>query len=331
MIRYFIKRVLLLIPVILGVIFIVFAVMQMAPGDPVYAIMGANITPEQYANKAHELGLDQPFFVQFFNYIKNIVLHFDLGTSYADGRSVATIIMERFPTTLTLGLLGISIPVLLGIPFGVAASVKHNSILDRVVCVVSLIFASMPDFWYSLMLMLLFALNLRWVPGSFTIGQWTSWILPVVAVGLAPVAGLTRMTRSSMLDSINQDYVRTARAKGLREFTVVRRHVIKNAFIPVLTDLGMQLGGIMAGSVVVETIFGIPGMGSMISAAIAAENFPLVQGSVAFLSIFICGVNLLIDMVYAFVDPRIKAQYVKKKDKKKKAIPAVAGAAGGEQ
>jgi len=331
LIRYFIKRVLLLIPVTLGVIFIVFAVMHMAPGDPVYAIMGASITPEQYAHKAAELGLDKPFIIQFFNYIKNIVLHFDLGTSYADGRAVATIIMERFPVTLTLGLLGISIPVIVGIPFGVTAAVRHNSLLDRAVCIISLIFASMPDFWYSLMLMLLFALKLRVVPASFTQGDWTSWILPVVAVGLSPVAGLTRMTRSSMLDAINQDYVRTARAKGLREFTIVRRHVMKNAFIPVLTDLGIQLGGIMAGSVVVETIFGIPGMGSMISTAIAAENYPLVQGSVAFLTIFICGVNLLIDMVYAFVDPRIKAQYARKKDKKKKAVPAMAGAGGAEK
>lgn len=331
MIKYFIKRVLLLIPVVLGVVFIVFAVMHMAPGDPVYALMGANITPEQYANKAAELGLDKPFFVQYLLYIKGMFLNFNLGTSYADGRDVAKIIMERFPVTLRLGLLGISIPIILGIPFGIMAAVKHNSLLDRGVCMVSLIFASMPDFWYSLMLMLLFALKLKWVPAS-GIATWSAWILPVVAVGLGPVAGLTRMTRSSMLDAINQDYVRTARAKGLAEFTVIRRHVLKNALIPVLTDLGMQLGGIMAGSVVVETIFGIPGMGSMIAAAISAENHPLVQGSVAFLSIFICGINLLIDMVYALVDPRIKAQYMSvKKDRQKAPVPAIVGGEGGKQ
>ena len=332
MFKYFIKRVLLLIPVILGVIFIVFMIMQMAPSDPVYALLGSNITPEQYAFKAKELGLDKPLIVQYLLYIKNIVTRFDLGTSYADGRAVTTIILERFPVTLRLGLLGICLPIFIGIPFGILAAVKHDSVLDRVVCFVSLIFASMPDFWYSLMLMLLFSLKLGWVPSS-GIDSWKCWILPVIAVGMSPVAGLTRMTRSSMLDAINKDYVRTARSKGLTEWKVITHHVLKNGMIPVMTDLGMQLGNIMAGAVVVETIFNIPGMGTMISSAIGSVNYPLVQGSVAFLSVFICGINLLIDMAYALIDPRIRAQYSsgKKRKQKKAPVAAVAGAEGGDQ
>lgn len=317
MLKYIIKRILLLIPVILGVIFIVFIIMKMAPGDPVYALLGSNITEDMYIRKQAELGLDKPIIVQYLLYIKNLFLHGDLGTSYSDGRAVTTIIMERFPVTLRLGLLGICLPIFIGIPFGIAAAVKHDSILDRVVCFVSLIFASMPDFWYSLMLMLLFALKLGWVPVS-GIATWNSWILPVIAVGMSPVAGLTRMTRSSMLDAINKDYVRTARAKGLPGMKVITHHVLKNGMIPVMTDLGMQLGNIMAGAVVVETIFNIPGMGTMIKAAIASTNLPVVQGSVAFLSLFICGINLVIDLLYAFIDPRIKSQYVSARKKAKK-------------
>ena len=324
MIKYIIKRILLLIPVILGVIFIVFVIMKMAPGDPVYALIGTNITPEQYAFKEHELGLDRPVLIQYLLYIKNIFLHLDLGTSYSDGRAVTTIILERFPVTLRLGLLGICLPIFLGIPFGVAAAVKHDSLLDRVVCIVSLIFASMPDFFSSVILMLFFALKLMWVPAS-GIATWKAWILPVIAVGMTPVAGVTRMTRSSMLDAIYKDYVRTARSKGLSSWKVITHHVLKNGIIPVMTDLGMQLGNIMAGAVVVETIFNIPGIGTMLSTAITSVNYPLVQGSVAFLSVFICGINLVIDILYAFIDPRIKAQYVKPKREKTPAAPALEG------
>lgn len=332
MFRYIIKRILFLIPVILGVIFIVFMIMQMAPSDPVYALLGSNITEEQYAMKQAELGLDKPVIVQYALYVKNIVTGLDLGTSYADGRAVTTIILERFPVTLKLGLLGICLPIIIGIPMGILAAVKHDSILDRLVCFVSLVFASMPDFWYSLMLMLLFALKLGWMPAS-GIDTWKAWILPVIAVGMSPIAGLTRMTRSSMLDAINKDYVRTARSKGLSEVKIVVHHILKNGMIPVMTDLGMQLGNIMAGAVVVETIFNIPGMGTMISAAISSSNYPLVQGSVAFLAVFICGINLIIDIAYALIDPRILAQYSGGKKKKNRKAPAaaVAGGKGGGQ
>jgi len=310
----------------LGVTFVVFTIMRMAPGDPVVSILGINISEEQYLAKQSELGLDQPFLIQFFTYVKNIVLRFDLGTSYADGRSVTTILLERFPTTLKLGLLGVSVPIFIGIPFGVLSATKQYSILDRIVTIGSLVFASMPDFWYGLMMMLLFSLTLGWLPAS-GIGGWQYWVMPVLAVGLSPVAGVTRMTRSSMLDVVRQDYIKTAQAKGLSDSTIIWKHALKNALIPVLTVVGMQLGSIMAGSVVIESIFSIPGMGSLLSAAINSQNYSLVQGGVIFIALFICLTNLLIDIAYAFVDPRIMAQYSSEKNKKKKTV----GMVGGEQ
>ena len=217
-------------------------------------------------------------------------------------------ILERFGTTLRLGVLGIALALLLGIPSGILSATRQYSLADRVVTFASLVFASMPAFWSALILMLLFSLYLGWLPAS-GLKTWDAWILPVVSVGMSPVAGITRMTRSSMLDVTRQDYVRTARAKGLSEGTIILRHELKNAVIPVLTVVGMQIGSIMAGSVVVESIFSIPGMGSLITDAISAQDYNLVQGSVLFIALFICAINLVVDIVYAFIDPRIKAQY----------------------
>lgn len=321
MVKYIIKRILLLIPVFLGVSFVIFAIVRMNPADPVYAIMGMNITEEQYLAKQIELGLDKPFLVQYINYIKDLVLNFDLGVSYSDGRSVATKIMERFGVTLQLGLMGISLSMIIGIPFGIISATRQYSAVDRVVTFGSLVFASMPAFFSALVMMLLFSQKLRWLPASFD-RSFLSWIMPVVAVGMSPVAGITRMTRSSMLDVTRQDYVRTARAKGLSEKAIIMKHELKNAIIPVLTVVGMQIGSIMAGSVVVEAIFNVPGMGSLISKAISDQDYNLVQGSVLFIALFICSINLVVDIVYAFIDPRIKAQYKggnsKKKDKKER-------------
>lgn len=316
MIKYVIKRILLLIPVFLGVTFVIFAIVRLNPADPVLAILGIDITEEQYAAKAAELGLDQPFLVQYLMYIKNIVFHFDLGVSYSTGRSVATMIAERFGTTLQLGLLGILLAMGLGIPFGILSATRQYSVLDRVVTVCSLVFAAMPSFFSALVMMLLFSQKLHWLPAS-GLETWKGWIMPVIAVGMSPVAGITRMTRSSMLDVTRQDYVRTARAKGLSEKAIILKHELKNAIIPVLTVVGMQIGSIMAGSVVVESVFTVPGMGSMISKAITDQDYNLVQGSVLFIALFICSINLVVDIVYAFIDPRIKAQY-KSGSKKKK-------------
>ena len=272
---------------------------------------------------AQQLGVDQPFFVQFFNYIKNIVTKFDLGTSYSSKRAVLTEIGARFPVTMKLGLLGILITVGLGIPFGVISAVKQYSALDYTVTAFALVFASMPPFWIGLVLMIFFSLQLGILPSSGIDGGWTSWILPALTIGLSPVASVCRMTRSSMLDVVREDYIRTARAKGLKESKIITHHVLKNGLIPVVTVVGVHLGGVVAGSVVVESVFSIPGMGNMVMQAINTNDYPLIQGSVLVMAFCVCVINLLTDLVYGFIDPRIKAQYAPAKRKKKEtAAPA---------
>ena len=320
--KYILKRVLLMIPVLLGVMFIVFAINHFMPGDPVISLLGNNYTQEQYDAKEAELGLDKPFIEQFAIYVKNVVTKLDMGTSYQTNRSVSTEILERFPVTLKLGLLGILVTVVVGIPFGIISATKQYSALDYGVTVISMFFASMPSFWMGLMGIIIFSYRFQWLPASglFT---WKHWILPVLTLGLSPVATVTRMTRSSMLDVIRQDYIRTARAKGLAEGVVIRKHALKNALIPVLTVVGMQLGQIVAGSVVIEAIFAINGTGQLLMTAINGKNYPVIQGIVLFLSVSICLMNLLVDLIYGFVDPRIMAQYSGgKKKKEKRSDPA---------
>lgn len=320
MIRFIIKRLLLMIPVLLGVLFIIFTINQMTPGDPVLAILGTSVKvgDETYNAMAKKLGVDQPFFVQFWNYLKNLVLHLDLGTSYDSRRAVTTEVASRFPVTLKLGLIGMLITICLGIPFGVISAVKQRSALDYTVTVFALIFASMPAFWVGLMLMIVFSLNLGWLPSS-GIMSWQSWILPSLTIGLAPVASVCRMTRSAMLDVVREDYIRTARAKGLKESKVIIHHVIKNGLIPVVTVIGTQLGGVVAGSVVVESVFSIPGMGLLVMNAINNKDYPVIMGSVLIMAFSVCIINLLTDLVYGFIDPRIKAQYAPAKTKTIKA------------
>lgn len=317
MTRYIFKRLLLVIPVLIGVVLIVFTINYFTPGDPVVGLLGNNFTQEQYDAKRAELGLDESYLVQFFNYVKGIVTEFDLGDSYQNSRPVNMEIQGRFPTTLALGLLSVLVTVVVGVPFGVLSATKQYSALDYGVTTTSLVFASMPSFWMAMMFTIIFSLKLQWFPAS-GLDSWKGWVLPVLALGLSPVATVTRITRSSMLDVIRQDYIRTARAKGIKESTLIFRHALPNALIPVVTVVGMQLGFIIAGSVVIEALYAIPGIGSLITTAINNKDYPTIQGSVLFLSIIICGLNLLVDLIYGFIDPRIKAQYVSGKAKKLK-------------
>ncbi|MCF0229724.1 MAG: ABC transporter permease [Parasporobacterium sp.] len=312
MIRFIIKRILLFIPVIIGVLFIIFTINYFTPSDPVYSILGSNITQEEYQAKEKELGLDQPFLVQFFNYAGKLVTKGDMGVSYINKRPVIDQIWERAPKTLLLGLIGMCITVLIGVPAGIISATKQNSALDYSVTGVSLVFASMPNFWLGLMLMLIFSLKLKWLPAS-DYSTWLGWVLPCVTLGLGPLANVSRITRSSMLDVIRQDYIRTARAKGLTERKIIFRHALKNALIPVVTVIGFMLSMIMGGSAVIEGIFNFPGIGFMLMTAISQADYPLIMGTVLFISIFVCLINLLVDIVYGFIDPRIKALYVKPK------------------
>ena len=301
-----------MIPVLIGVVFIVFAINRMSPGDPVQVVLGGTYTEEQYIAKQAEMGLDKPFLVQFFNYIKDIVTKGDLGTSYSNKRSVTKQVVERIPITFKFALIGCLITVALGLPFGIISATKQYSAADYSVTVFSLIFASMPQFWMGLMFIIIFALKLKWLPASMPSAAEIPikfWILPALTIGLSPVETITRLTRSSMLDVVRQDYIRTARAKGLPEGTIVRKHMLKNGLIPVITVIGINLGVLIAGSVVVENIFSIPGLGMLITNAVARQDYPIIQGCVLILAAMVCVINLLTDLVYGFVDPRIMAQY----------------------
>lgn len=322
MLKYMIKRILWMIPVLFGVVLIVFTISYFTPGDPIVAALGNQYTEELYAEKAAEYGLDQPFWTQFFTYIRNIVTKFDFGKSFTTGQSVGAELSARVGTTLKLGLGSVLLSTVLGILFGLLSAVKQYSVWDYIVTIFAMFFAAMPNFWLALMSQLLFSLKLGWFPAT-GFDSWRAYVLPVVCGGLSGLATLTRMTRSSMLEVIRQDYIRTARAKGLRESTIIRRHALKNALIPVVTIVGMQLGMIMGGSVIIETIFSIPGIGLYMLNGINTRDYNIINGTVLLISATICVMNLLVDIAYAFIDPRIKAQYVSTKKQKAVRGPAV--------
>ena len=328
MLKFIAKRVLLFIPVLLGVLFVVFTINYFTPADPVNAILGYNITQEQYDAKYEQLGLDDPFFVQFYNYVKGVVTEFDFGTSYQNKRPVSVQIAERLGVTIKLGAIGLAITVIIGIPFGIVSATRQNSPLDYTVTVLSLFFASLPNFWLALMLIILLSLKAGILPAT-GINSWKGWIMPCITLGMTPLAAVTRMTRSSMLEVIRQDYIRTAYAKGLTDREVIWKHALKNAMIPVVTTVGYMASMIFGGAVVIESIFSIPGLGMLMQTAITNADYPMVLGSVLVVSFFVCVINLLVDLLYGFLDPRIKAQYTGGKTKKRRAgaAPAEGGAA----
>ncbi|PHS36444.1 MAG: peptide ABC transporter [Alkaliphilus sp.] len=306
--KYILRRLLLLIPVMLGVAFIVFTMMYFTPGDPAAIMLGEAASEHDVERLREEMGLDRPFIVQFSTYIKNLVVHQDIGRSYQSKKPVVTAILERFPTTLKLAALGVLVAVLLGIPTGIISATKQYSIFDSASMVAALLGVSMPNFWQGLMSIIVFSVWLGWLPSS-GFSTPMHMILPALTIGTSSAAIITRMTRSSMLEVIRQDYIRTARAKGQKEFIVITRHALKNALIPVLTVVGLQFGYLLGGAVLTETIFSIPGVGRLMVDAIKQRDFPIVQGGVLFLAITFSFMNLLIDILYAFVDPRIKSQY----------------------
>lgn len=308
MLKYVLKNLLLVIPTMLGVIIIVFTINQFTPGDPVVLLLGADYTEEQYAEKQEELGLDKPYFVQLWNYLKGIVTKLDLGTSYSTKRPVSTEIGSRIWTSIKLGLMGIVLVVVIGIPIGILSATKQRSALDYTVTFLSLIFTSVPNFWFALMTIIVFSLRLGWFPAS-GLNRPSAYILPVIAIAITSITQVIRQTRSSMLEVVRQDYIQTARAKGLAERKIIYKHALRNALIPVVTLVGMQFGTVFAGSPVIEAIFNIPGMGTLLLTAINGKDYPCIQGIVLVLSAIVCVVNVLIDVLYGFLDPRIKAQY----------------------
>lgn len=316
MLKYTLQRIILIIPVIIGVIILIFTINYLSGDSPAEALFGVSATPEfiDEWNEAH--GLNRPYLIQLGEYIWNVFTKFDFGTSYIYNIPVTQLIGQRFGVTCKIGILGILLAVVVGIPLGIVAAVKQYSAFDYASTVTAVLCSSLPNFWVALMLMLLFAVHLGWVPVS-GVTTWKGYILPVVSVAVSQVALLCRMTRSSMLEVIRQDYVRTARAKGLSEWNVITKHVLKNGLIPVVTVIGMLFGMSMVGTVLIETIFNISGMGLLIYNSILTNDFLTVQGCVIICAIVVTVCNLLTDIAYAFIDPRIKARYASDKKKKK--------------
>lgn len=307
MIKFIIKRLLALIPVIIGVTFMVYFIMSLAPGDPALLLLGDDATPEQIADLRAEMGLDKPFIVQYGRYMLHLVQG-DMGTSYKTKNAVSKEVFSRFPNTLVLAGFSTLVSIVLALPLGVFAAVKQNSLFDTVSMVVALLGVSIPIFWFGLLLILFFALKLGWFPVSGFNGI-KSLFLPGLALAFQHMAAIARTTRSSMLETIRQDYIRTVRAKGLPENKVITRHALKNALIPTITVIGLQIGGMMGGSVLTESVFAWPGIGRLMISSIQGRDTPMVLGCILMFSITFSIINLIVDIVYGFVDPRIKAQY----------------------
>jgi len=304
MLKYIVRRIALMIPVVIVMTLIVFSIFYFAPGDPVSRIAGPNVTPEVYESIRRKYGLDHPFIIQYLRFMKSVI-EGDLGISILQERPVIEMIQERLPVTLEIGLLGFLITFLIAIPAGVIAAVKKNTLVDYLCMSGTLLGTAIPTFWLGMLLMYFFAYKLRWFPIS-GYGTLQHLVLPSLAIGLTNAAITARMVRSSMLEVLNQDYVRTARSKGLLEKVVIYRHALKNALIPVITLMGLRLGWIIGGSVALEIIFSIPGIGRLMVDSILARDYPVVQGSMIVLTSSIILANILADILYAIVDPRIR-------------------------
>jgi peptide/nickel transport system permease protein len=309
MTKYVVKRFLFLIPIMLGVSFIVFGLLYLTPGDPARNALGPNASEEAVQELREDMGLNDPFVVQYGRYIKNIVTKGDLGRSYITRLPVVKEIFSRAPATVKLAFFSILLAVIIGIPIGIISAVKQYSIFDNVTMIFALIGLSMPVFWLGLLLIMLFSVKLGLLPSS-GFSTPAHMILPCLALGLQQVAVITRMTRSSMLEVIRQDFINTARAKGQREKVVILHHALKNALIPVITVVGLSFGQLMAGALMTEVIFSIPGIGRLMVDSIKMRDTPMVLGCVLFVAITFSIVNLIVDLVYTFVDPRIKTKYV---------------------
>ena len=312
MLRYIFKRILMMIPVLLGVLFLVFTMNEISPGDPAAMIAGDAASVEVVEQIREDLGLNKPLPVRFFNYSKNLVLHGDLGTSYKAKRPVLDEVMDRLPTTILLSLTSAAFAVLLSIPIGIISAIKQNTWIDNLLMVLALIGVAMPAFWQGLMTIILFSVKLGWFP-SYGFTTPAHWFMPVLTIGTGAMASLVRITRSSMLEVIRQDYIRTARAKGQTERKVIISHALRNSMIPIITAIAIQLGSMLGGAIVTETVFAIPGIGMLMIQSIKARDYPTIQGAVVVIAVMFSLLNLVVDIIYTFVDPRLKSIYQTKR------------------
>lgn len=323
MIRYVLKRLLWMIPILIGVTLIVTILLELTPGDPARQLLGNFATEEEIQQLREELGLNKPLIVRYLKYMLG-ALKGDFGTSYFTRESVTFEITRRFPYTLLLVVISMILAILTGIPTGVYAATHQYTWKDNMSIVLSLFCVSMPSFWFALILVQIFSTKLGWLP-SLGIDSWKSWIMPAISGAIGYSATLARQTRSSMLEQIRQDYVVTARAKGQTERKVIYKHALKNALIPIIVIVGSVFGASLGGAVISETIYAIPGLGNYTLSALTSRDYPVVQGSVLFFAILYSLIILLIDLVFAFVDPRIKSQYSRAKKKKERGKPLPEG------
>ena len=307
MLKYIGRRILMMIPILLAVTFVVFTLLYITPGNPAELMLGQNATPEAVAELEEELGLNRPFLVRYADYLMGL-LRLDMGTSYATKEAVMTRIWNCVPYALELAAISIFIAAVIGTPIGIISATKQYTAFDNVTMIFALIGISMPVFWIGILLILLFSVHLKWLPPSGW-GTMKQMILPAITVAAQSVAVICRMTRSSMLEVIRQDYIRTVRAKGQKEYKIIISHALRNALIPIVTVIGLQFGALLGGAIMAETVFAIPGLGRLMIDAIKQRDYPIVQGVVLFVAVTFSLVNLLIDIIYAFIDPKIRAQY----------------------
>ncbi|MDR2759852.1 MAG: ABC transporter permease [Spirochaetaceae bacterium] len=308
--NYIVKRTLMVLFITLGVTFIVFTIMNIIPGDPGRLILGMNAAAEDVAGLNHELGVDRPFFIRYISYITN-ALQGDFGLSYHSRRPVVENIKTAFPYTITLAVLGVAVAYLLGIPIGIVSAIRRYSAVDIGSTLGAMFFASIPQFWLALLLMLLFSLKLGWLPPSGVQGL-RNFIMPVITMALPIMAIISRLTRTSMLDCLKQDYIRTVRAQGAPESVVIWRHALKNALLPIIITLIITFGSALGGTVIIENIFSIPGMGNLILTAIRQKDDPVVLTATIMLSVMYCLFMLVGDLLMAYLDPRIRQVYLRK-------------------
>lgn len=306
--RYILKRLLLMIPVLLGIILIIYLIMALTPGDPARIILGESASQEAVTQLNHELGNDRPLFIRFADYLYKAVFHLDFGVSYRTGKPVFDDVIVRLPTSMKIAFNGIFAATLIGIPLGVISAVKQYSTVDNASRVSAMLLAGIPPFWLGMMLIYIFALKLGWFPASGIQG-WENYILPMITLGIPYAGSQLRMTRSVMLETIRQDYIRTAKAKGVPKNVIILKHALHNALLPIITVTATSFGGLLGGAVITETVFAMPGLGTLIVQGIRQKDIPTVLASTVLLAAMFSVIMLIVDLLYAFIDPRIKAKY----------------------
>lgn len=305
--KYFLKRILILIPTIIGVSFVVFSLLYLSPGDAALASAGPNAPKETVEILRDKMGLNDPFLIQYGRFLKNLIFHFDLGTSYQSKTPVIEKILRVFPNTLKLAGVSLIFAIISGIILGIIAGINKNNIIDSLISFAGMIGLAMPIFWSGLLLIIIFSSKLKLLPAS-GFSSWRHMILPVLALGLQTSSSIMRMTRSSMIEVLDKDYIRTARAKGLKKSRIIFIHALKNAMIPIITTIGLQAGGLLGGSILTETVFSISGIGRLMVDSVKTRDYPVILGGVMFIALVYSIISIIVDILYGFLNPQIKME-----------------------